>query len=92
MASERDLTAVDIYNLTCVYSRCSEAAGKDMNLPNAARAPLKQQYADRAMDALRLAVAKGFKSVPALRTDADLDPLRQRDDFTALLREMARSN
>jgi hypothetical protein len=99
IAKERDLTRVDVYNVACVYSRCAQAASKDANLPGAAarsqigpQGGLAEQYADRAMDALRLSVAKGFSSIPALRTDPDLDPLRKREDFGKLLKELTESD
>jgi serine/threonine-protein kinase len=43
---------------------------------------------DRAMDALRRAVAAGYRGLADLRGDTDLDPLRRRDDFRKLLKDM----
>ena len=37
---------------------------------------------------LRTAVAKGYKDAAHMKKDADLDPLRQRDDFRQRLREV----
>jgi serine/threonine protein kinase/tetratricopeptide (TPR) repeat protein len=91
MAKEKGLTPVDIYNVACIYSRCAESAEKDVNLSSASRVELTEQYTHQAMDFLRQAIAKGFKSVPALRTDPDLDSLRKRDDFNKLLRELTAS-
>jgi serine/threonine-protein kinase len=45
--------------------------------------------ADRAMAALRRAVAAGYRDLAYLRTDTDLDPLRGRDDFRLLMLDLA---
>jgi hypothetical protein len=52
------------------------------------RTRLKTQDADRAMEFLRQAVAKGFQDAAALKTDPDLAPLRSRDDFRELMQEL----
>jgi hypothetical protein len=46
-----------------------------------------QFYGDGAMKLLREAVNKGYKDVAHLKKDADLDPLRSRDDFQKLIAE-----
>jgi tetratricopeptide (TPR) repeat protein len=43
---------------------------------------------DRAMDLLRHAVAAGYHPVGWMRRDPDLDPLRGRQDFQLLLRDL----
>ena len=45
--------------------------------------------ADKAMDRLRRAVAMGYRNFDALRTEAALDPLRDRDDFRLLMMDLA---
>jgi hypothetical protein len=47
-----------------------------------------QFYGDAAMKLLREAVSKGFKDVPHVKKDTDLDPLRQREDFQKLVAEL----
>jgi serine/threonine-protein kinase len=88
MAREEGLTPVDVYNLACLYSRCSEAAARDAQLSAAERDRHKELYARRAVDALRQALARGFKDLPALRNDTDFKPLWGREDFQRLLREL----
>jgi hypothetical protein len=38
---------------------------------------------------LRRAFAWGFRNIPHMLKDSDLDPLRRRDDFAALLWDLA---
>jgi hypothetical protein len=61
---------------------------KDDKLPEGKRKELAQSYADRAVEALRQAVARGYKDAAHLKKDPDLDPLRGRDDFRKLLAEV----
>jgi tetratricopeptide (TPR) repeat protein len=89
MAREEGLTPIDVYNVACVYSRCSEAAGKDAKLAPARRTALGEHYAGRAVETLRQAVARGFKNVLAIETETDFVPLRKRADFKKLLQELA---
>ena len=43
------------------------------------------------MDFLREAVQRGHYDVEHMKKDSDLDPLRQREDFQKLLRELETS-
>ena len=47
-----------------------------------------QFYADQAMAMLRDAVAKGYKDAAHLKTDKDLDPIREREDFKKVVAEL----
>jgi serine/threonine protein kinase/tetratricopeptide (TPR) repeat protein len=76
------------YNIACLFALSSAAAGNDGKLAPADRTRLKAQYADRAMEFLRQAVANGFRSAPALKSDQDLAPLRSREDFQKLVQEV----
>jgi len=49
----------------------------------------RQIYADRAVEVLGQAVAKGFDNAQLYRTDPALDPLRSRADFKKLLAKLA---
>ncbi len=46
-------------------------------------------FGDHATDALRRAVAAGFRDLTALRAGHDLDRLRDRTDFRILLMDLA---
>jgi serine/threonine protein kinase/tetratricopeptide (TPR) repeat protein len=76
------------YNIACVFALSSAAAGNDSKLAPADRTRLKEQYADRAMEFLHRAVAKGYQNAPSIKIDPDLAPLRSRDDFQKLVREL----
>ena len=43
------------------------------------------EQADRAMGCLRKAIDAGYNDLKLLKTDKDLDSLRNRDDFRALV-------
>jgi hypothetical protein len=44
--------------------------------------------AEKAMALLRKAVSTGYRNLHDLRSDAGLDPLRQRDEFKKLLADV----
>ena len=49
---------------------------------------MKAGYAERAMELLRQAVAKGWRHPRVIKEDPDLEPLRARQDFQKLLAEL----
>jgi hypothetical protein len=73
----------DWYNAACGYALC---------VPPADKAESGEKYAIRAVELLRLAVAKGYKDAAHLKEEADLDPLRQRDEFKKLLADLEAAN
>jgi tetratricopeptide (TPR) repeat protein/tRNA A-37 threonylcarbamoyl transferase component Bud32 len=88
VARHEDLFAINLYNIACVFSRSSAAAEKDTKLSPADQTGLKAQYADRALEFLQQAVAKGFQNAPGMKSDPDLAPLRSREDFQKLVHEV----
>jgi hypothetical protein len=70
----------DVYNAACIFARCVPLAERDKE-----RA---QNYADRAMAALRQAVQNGYKDCAHMKKDTDLDPLRSHPEFQKLLKEL----
>jgi WD40 repeat protein len=76
-------TSLDLYNLACAYARLSIPDESGTTTTSAERAAL----ADRAMDALRGSLAAGMSDFASI--DHDLDPLRGRPDFHALILDRA---
>ena len=48
----------------------------------------KQEYADQAMALLQKSVDAGYQNAAHMQQDADLDPLRDREDFKKLLAKL----
>jgi serine/threonine protein kinase len=61
---------------------------RNQNTTKEERDRLVQTYGDAAMKMLREAVVRGFKDVAALKGERDLNSLRDRADFKALLAEL----
>ena len=71
-----------------LLARCITLADKDAQITQAKRKELAQSYADRAIALLRQAVARGYQDAAQLKKDANIEPLRGRDDFRKLLAEL----
>lgn len=67
------------YDFACVYA---VAGGKLKDK--------RDEYAGRAVELLRKAVAGGYKDHAHMAKDADLDPLRGRADFKQLAADLAK--
>jgi tetratricopeptide (TPR) repeat protein len=62
----------------------------DPSAPAAEDEARRRRDADHAMDALRQAVANGYRGAPGLRDDPRFKDLRTRDDFKALATDLER--
>jgi tetratricopeptide (TPR) repeat protein/tRNA A-37 threonylcarbamoyl transferase component Bud32 len=80
--------AGDAFKAAGFFARCIPLAEKDTKLSEVRRKELAKSYGDQAVEALRQAVARGYKDAAHLKKDRDLDPLRGRDDFKRLLAEV----
>ncbi len=92
LTSAEKTPAAMIYNSACVYALCSTWATRHAALPTPEREKLAEDYALLALKQLHRAQAAGFLKSRLLqdhlREDADLDSLRQRQDFKKLLEEV----
>jgi tetratricopeptide (TPR) repeat protein len=77
-----------LYKLACGLAQCVPIVAKGQAQPTPEQRAQRQEYADRAMDALRRAVAAGFHDLAHIAKDASLGPLRTRDDFGALVGDL----
>jgi tetratricopeptide (TPR) repeat protein len=77
------------YRLACGMALCIRLVDRGHGRPNALQRAEGQNYGDKAMSALRQAVGAGFRDVARIQSDADLEPLRARDDFHALVGGLA---
>jgi serine/threonine-protein kinase len=74
----------DLYALACYQALLGGAAVEGSGLTAAET----RTAADGAMATLRRAVATGYRDVPHMRTDTDLDALRKREDFQKLMKDL----
>jgi tetratricopeptide (TPR) repeat protein len=79
MATYKGATVNTLYDCACVFAVASAA-------PKSAAA---DRHADRAVKLLRQAADRGYRDVPHLLADPDLEPLRKRADYAALLWDIA---
>ena len=79
-------------DVACCLATCSAmvAAGKPADTLTAQERSLREQYANQALEALRQAVAQGYRNVVNLETEPDLDALRDQPGFKSLLAELTR--
>jgi serine/threonine protein kinase/tetratricopeptide (TPR) repeat protein len=80
--------ANDTYNAASYLSRCVMLASKDTQLDEARRKELAQSYANQALALLQQAVERGYKNVARMKQDPNLEPLRARAEFKALLAKL----
>jgi serine/threonine protein kinase/tetratricopeptide (TPR) repeat protein len=78
----------DSYTAARLFAGCARLAAADDRLTDDRRQEVADAYAARALAALRRAVALNAREVAGLRTDSELAPLRPREEFQKLLREL----
>jgi hypothetical protein len=92
LADQKSVPGETLYNLACVSSLSSTAVRRDPHLSPTEQDQRAEEYAARAVELLGKARAVGYFQEPArvehLKTDKDLDPLRDREDFKKLLAEL----
>jgi tetratricopeptide (TPR) repeat protein len=80
VAASSKATGQDLCDAACIYALSARLARED--------GPLAESYAGNALRLLQQAVTKGYKDLTRVKTDSDLDALRSRPDFQALLRSL----
>jgi hypothetical protein len=76
-----------LFQIACGYSLCVPAVvhGKSEAEITAADRGQQDEYASKAVAAVREAIQKGYRDRVALERDPDLRPMQQRPEFKALL-------
>ncbi len=89
LGGQKVVSASDLYNLACVCSLCSVAVRCDAQLAKTEQDRRAEQYTAHAVEFLKKAKAAGFfqsaARIEEMRKDKDLDALRGRQDFQALM-------
>jgi serine/threonine-protein kinase len=80
----------DSYAAARALAACASRVEKESELTPAQRATRARSYADQAMELLRQALTRGYKDAAHLQKDADLAPLRGREEFRRLLSDLER--
>ena len=83
-----DYSAGNYYNAACFLSLCVPVAAKDPRLNEGQRQEQARAYADRAVQLLQESVRKGYKDLALMKKDTDLDPIRDREDFQKILKDL----
>ena len=91
-----ELSPRDCYNLACNVALSIPLIGvTNGSTPMVETSKLsksdqlrRKRYGDRAVDLLRTSVEGGFLGLDILRSDTDLDPIRDRADFQSLMNEL----
>ena len=87
--NQAESSAEHFYTLACLWAVCMPPGPIPEGTRDAAEA---RRCAEAAMDALRRALAVGFSDIEWLRRDHDLDALRSREDFRALLDQLTKAD
>jgi hypothetical protein len=76
----------DCYNLACGHAQLAGLAAMPGSRVGTSEG---RAAAERAMEWLHRAVARGYRNMLTMRRDHDLDPLRSRRDFQLLMMDLA---
>jgi hypothetical protein len=79
-----------LFSAACGYALCIPAVahGKDKDRLTADERASQQHYADKAIETLREAVAKGFDDPVTLESDPDLAPMQKDPRLKELLAKL----
>jgi serine/threonine-protein kinase len=77
-----------LYRLACGLSQCVPLVARDRTVLTSEERAERGKYGDWALDALRQAIVAGYRDASRMSTDADLDPIRERDVFRDLVADL----
>src|SRR5262249_33684509 len=83
IAESTAATGQELFQAASGFAYCMRFADKDD--------PAVESYGQRAVTTLRTAAAKGFRNPARLKSSADLEVLRSREDFRKLIAELEAS-
>ena len=81
-------TGLDFFNLACFLALCARPANDPALAPGELEPAERRRHADAAMAALRRAMIAGYRNALSLKLCDELDALRERDDFKAMMTEL----
>jgi eukaryotic-like serine/threonine-protein kinase len=82
----------ELYNSARELADASRAVGKGSAALTPEEEQARRRYLGLVMSALRRAVDRGFRDARRMRDDPSLRPVRGREDFQALLRELEKKS
>jgi len=88
LESVREPIPYDLYKLAGAYAMSSTVIGKDRARSKEDNERSSQKLVDKAMDALRRAVAAGWSDAHEMETDSDLESLRTLAEFQRLVKSI----
>jgi hypothetical protein len=86
MGRAKERSVQEVYDLAALWAVLAAEIHKDTRLSEAERAHRAEEAATRAVALLGQALLNGYWKLAHLQRDPDLDALRSRPDFTALLK------
>lgn len=84
---QSDIRVSALYNAACAYALCESLVGQRNPTSDEDR-ELKGKYHRLAIDSLKSAVDSGFNDFDRMRTDTELDSLRESPEFMEILRAL----
>jgi serine/threonine-protein kinase len=88
MVALADKDATWLRTAALLLTHCIRVVARDAELSAGDRAKLTEAYGRQAVVLLQRAVSNGYRDVAKLKAEPALAPLRQREDFQALIREL----
>jgi tetratricopeptide (TPR) repeat protein len=77
--------ASDLYELACTRAACGALVGQSKGELTSPEQVQRKKYTELALEALRKAVAAGYRDLDRVQKDSELDGLRALPDFETLL-------